>query len=502
MNILVVEDETEVRAGVLALLQEGYVSTSIYEADNGTKALNILEQNPIDIVLTDIRMPEMNGLQLLEFIRKRFPAIAVILISAYPDFSFVQKALSLGAFDYLLKPVGARQIEQVLNKAIGAIHMENRKRHNLEHNKRIVMQNALRNMVNGVPVDYLNYELQCELEQTGFLFLHVTAERTNGAPCDALFWYSVQNMFEEIFLPDLAAKPCFVSTPAGLFAVLPLPFGTNIPPISANVEKLRRETYAVLHSELHIVQGPPYDSLFDLPDAYRSYLESLQMSAVKGRTGMLVFVSVALKNLDAVGCVKLMSEALLRPEISIEQCRETVSEVTIWLSKETDALETSAKIRIKRAMPDAKTLENAGSKKEILQLFGDWVECWVENLSNQARMERHYAIRKIAAFVRDRLNGKISLKDAADHTFMNKSYLSTLFKNETGVTFSEYVLGQRMSKAAALLKDTDLPITDVAAAVGYPNFGYFGQVFRKVFGCSPSRFRKVRMHTMPGKADE
>jgi two-component system response regulator YesN len=493
MNILVVEDEHEVRKGIVSLLSSLKPTMMVFEAEYGARALTVMEQNMMDIVLTDIRMPEIDGLQLLEVIRKRFPSSIVIMLSAYPDFSYVQKALSLGASDYLLKPVGAAQIEEVITKAISTIQRENNSRFTIEHNHRIVMQNALRDLMNQVPIDYVNYELQAELDQTAFTLLHLAAQRHNGMPNDKLFWYSVQNMFEELVTPSLGGKPNFITNYLGLIVILPHKPGRSVPELETPINTLRAEADKVLKCKLRFWQSRAYDSLTQLAEAYQQFLHEYYRTSDRkseDKTDLILALTVSIKNLDYEQSVKLMSDLLLHPGHTFEQAKENAFEITLLLGKEIDSLDTSVKIQLKRTMMNMKPITEMASKFEVLEALQDCVGQLIAQLRNEVRGERHYAIRKVIGYIQDHLAGDFTLKDVADHIFLNESYLSTLFKNEVGETFSEYVLNMRMKKASALLLSTDTPIQDISQLVGYPNYGYFSQVFRKYYGISPSSYRK------------
>jgi two-component system response regulator YesN len=495
MNILVVEDEFETRKGILSQLDKLEASVLLYEADNGARALAIMEQNTIDIVLTDIRMPEIDGLQLLKIVRIRFPSTVVIMLSAHSDFTYAQTALSLGATDYLLKPIGALEIDQVIMKAISKIQKANEKQFYIERNQRIAIQNALRDMMNQVPIYYANYELQMKLEQTGFVLLHMSAQRRNEMLADKLFWYSVQNIFEEIFAPFIPEKPYFISNFLGLFVVLPLCEG-QIQALDSPISILQSEVENVLKANLHFWQSQPYNSLNQLSQSYQNFLLKYYRPMDKGletKTENILALSVSIKALDYEQSSRQLSDLLLHPEVVLEHAKEIAYEVTLLLTKEIDILDTTVKIQLKRKLLSFKAIKEMDSKNEILEAFQEWIKQLIKQLQNQVQGERHYAIQKVIGYIKDHLAADFTLKDIADQIYLNESYLSTLFKNEMGETFSEYVLKLRMKRASELLLSSAIPIQEISPLVGYPNYGYFSQVFRRFYGKSPSNFRKRGM---------
>ncbi|NNU85190.1 response regulator [Geobacillus sp. BMUD] len=128
-TILVVDDEPRAREGMKRLLEKwGAGKHRIITADNGQEALAILRQERVHVLLTDIRMPEITGLDVLEVLRKNDDSPAVIIISAYPDFDYAQKAISLGVLNYLLKPVKKSELFEAVERAIQISEQRERER--------------------------------------------------------------------------------------------------------------------------------------------------------------------------------------------------------------------------------------------------------------------------------------------------------------------------------------------------------------------------------------
>lgn len=119
MKILVVDDDTLIRKWMTLLLEQSAKTLEILQAENGADALSLVQENPdLDLIITDIKMPLMNGLELCECVKRLYPSVCIVILSSYDDFSYVKQALQLGATDYILKAeMNAEDIANALQKA-------------------------------------------------------------------------------------------------------------------------------------------------------------------------------------------------------------------------------------------------------------------------------------------------------------------------------------------------------------------------------------------------
>ena len=124
-HLMIVDDETTIRKGLTQVVNWEAIDCIIQDtASDGLEAIEKLKENPVDIIITDIRMPGLNGLQLLEKLREKGIAVKVIFISGYAEFEYAQSALRMGSFDYLLKPVEQEKLNQVLIRLLAAFRRE------------------------------------------------------------------------------------------------------------------------------------------------------------------------------------------------------------------------------------------------------------------------------------------------------------------------------------------------------------------------------------------
>ncbi|HBG67974.1 MAG TPA: response regulator receiver protein, partial [Kandleria vitulina] len=148
-KVLVADDEKIGRKGVHFLLDQMEEELSIVEAKNGKEALHYIENNPIDILLTDIKMPFIDGIELIGEALKIQPHIKIAIFSGYSDFEYAKKALSLGVMEYILKPVNPEEFKSTIKKVIHQVDMDHQRSEQSQRNEEILKEHVLYNLVNG-----------------------------------------------------------------------------------------------------------------------------------------------------------------------------------------------------------------------------------------------------------------------------------------------------------------------------------------------------------------
>ena len=154
-NILIVEDEAIERSVIKYLIKQNSFDLRIYETDNGKDALDLLHNEPIDILMTDIRMPIMDGLKLTEKAKQLYPDIPIIFFSNYSDFSYVKKALKLHAANYIMKPIDPNELKTTISNVLSYIQEQESKRIRSQKQLHIIQNHILYKLINNTSMKYL-----------------------------------------------------------------------------------------------------------------------------------------------------------------------------------------------------------------------------------------------------------------------------------------------------------------------------------------------------------
>lgn len=396
IKVMLAEDELLVRLGIKSLIEwEKHGFTFIGDAADGVKALELMDREAPDILLTDILMPRMDGLELIEKVRKRYPDTLIIVLSSHNEFDYVRRAMKLGVEDYILKTsMKPAELLQILLEASGKIA------------KRREM---------AVPADGSQSPAQCDREA---ILQRLCAELEQDAPPEAGEAGGTDRLKEDKDLP-----------PGSFFIILQ--------------PKLLREGVE------------EQSAMRMLSHLFESELGDLLVCSPVETDGEVVLLLTGpggeVPDIDALA-EKLTSAARRMLGISLDV--GSSGRIADWHGI------AKAYAQAKQLLAERRVQET--DREDINRLL-DY-------------MKAHYA-------------EDLSLKKAAEMIRISESYLSFVFKKETGIGFTDYLNTLRADKAAHYLVNTDMPAYQIALEVGYENINYFGRIFKKIKGVSPQKYR-------------
>ena len=154
-RMMIVDDEDQERFGIQYLLKKTGIEFQYIEAENGMEALEKLKENTVDILLTDVKMPFLDGLELAKIVRERFPKMQIIFFSGYDDFTYVKQALSIQAVDYILKPVNPSEFQKVITLVVERVEKDKTMH---QHTQQFHQVYALTRLLNKIPYEKLKSE--------------------------------------------------------------------------------------------------------------------------------------------------------------------------------------------------------------------------------------------------------------------------------------------------------------------------------------------------------
>ncbi|WP_127531168.1 response regulator [Paenibacillus kobensis] len=409
LKVMLVDDELLVRLGVKSLIDwEEHDFEYIGDAADGEKALELMERQAPDILLTDIVMPRMDGLALIEAVKHRYPNTLIIVLSSHNEFEYVRKAMKLGVEDYLLKT--SMKPSELLELLVEA------SRKLAEKRERKPAADAVSQGLEGSEAPASAYESR--------------RERMAEQLTIRLLGHSVQG--EEL--------------PPGRYLLM---LGIKSRRDGELEQSVTRLLEHLIESELAAV------------------LDSRPVPIREGE----------------------MAALLARPE-QAEQAPDSVAN-----SERPHELERA----VSQLVNASNRLLGITLHAETSGLLADWAaaadfyEAFREKLTEPAPREpAREDIKRLLDYMSANIAQDISLKQAADMINMSESYLSTIFKKETGLGFTDWINVKRIDQAAAYLEETSLPSYTIAEQVGYENINYFGRIFKKLKGASPQKYRAQR----------
>lgn len=475
MKILVVDDEPLIGQYIVQCIRAADPLVEIVDAvTSGTKALKKLEDAPIDLVLTDITMPKMDGIELLRIIKTRYPATDVIMLTCHDDFAYARAAIQNQASNYILK--------NEVNPALFREVFDNLRISHKEQNTKRATSHISRNK-------YLRDLIEQDVAKQSVCESDLRENHIYLEDCTFvvfLFHNCADNMqFVQGNLPDGFENQLFYDYENEDMLLL-----LNL---SAKAAEQIMEIFRTMESQLRGVTGLSmvHQHLESLPRAIREafqdrdrrfYQCSEQMQGTDTNAAQLepyIMRAIIKMEDEAVeeGCIEI--EKLLafsqRQYPSVSLLKSLMIQVLIGIRKKRGL----SVERLEEQILDSKT-------------FSEFCVC-VQNALEQLRQSnKRYSepIRKALEYIGIHYAEDISLNLVADFVYLNRDYLSRQFKKEVGVNFSEYLTGLRMKQAKHLLETTNMRISDVALSIGMSNMSYFSTVFHRSFGCTPNEARK------------
>lgn len=496
-------------------------------ATDGKEGLDLVLRTKPDIVLTDIRMPHLDGLEMVAELLNELPECKIIIMSGYRDFEYAQKALRLGASDYLIKPLTPNEIGNTMNKVLEA---SKKKRDHQSHTEKME-----RKVYESMPLfkrEQLNmlirYETTQELAEKRWLdlelnlgsgqFVVMVAEVDHWSSSDQqikiqdveMIRFAIQNIWEEtigeyaegIVFPDAYGNR--------IVSIVNYKKGLDMKQIGeasrVNIRNYSKNTVSIGMSKAV--------SLAKLPLAYNQALTALSYNFYTGGDSLFYFSDQPLKTITG-----LQSEPELEQELLLSLRAGNAKKMADVFEQIVDRLcdlenpvapdEMILKINewlilIKRELKAALPLEQmANVDQEISDMIhaqfstvhqmklrlNDLCEAVCDLIQHQQEDEAHRLINTAIEFIDQSLADNLTISDYASHVHLSASYFSSLFKKIKGMTVHQYVTNKKIQLAQHMLLE-DQQVQEIAANLGFENRRYFSEVFKKMTGKTPTEFKQ------------
>lgn len=495
-HLLIVEDEKRTRDGLCRHIDWNSIGVDpVTAVSNGMEALLAVDEVQPDILLSDIRMPHMTGIELATIIRKKFPKCKIIFLSGYADKEYLMSAIELKAVNYIEKPIDLAEIQKAISNAV--VQLESERKEELIHDGfqktlPIVHEEIVSALVSPgldwakfsqdfIPLYFKwskigSYSLSCirpgkklagdAASRTFLSCIAKVLERFPGINQDDFLYsilspqeavilyrtlpsYPLANIFEEI--QHSAADICALDTTIGIgYPCLSL---ADISDLYAAISRMTEyesfyyEKYGIFHfTESLPVKDIP-KNLFHIKELTQSGAETLFDTLAREKYTDIPYVRSELYKLYMVTIEKSWDEKIVSWDefatLSLNEYRELICY-------------------------EVNTIQLLG---------GDIYDIKIKNAT-------HYILWNYS-------NPDLSIKVIADHVNLSQNYLSTLFKKQTGLTINDFILNVRTEKACRLLTGTDLKLYEIAEKIGLLDANYLSTVFKKQYGVTPSRYRKT-----------
>lgn len=535
-SIILVDDEEEVRKSIIKQIDwESAGFRVVGDAENGEDGLEKIEQLEPNVVLTDIRMPFMDGLTLTEKIRQRYPSTKVVIFSGYDDFEYAQKAIKLNVTEYILKPVNVEELTSILKRIKLGLDEEieekrnvNSLRENYRKSLPIIREQFFNDMVHRqMSEDFIESKLrEYDIPILGakrWIIGAINVEKSADADRKTISLHDEEELIpisvKQIVAEKLSSYCRFSLfqsvAEAQMVAIVALDDNTITGLIDVFGD-ICKEVKRILEVPVTIGIGHSSTSLSQIIRSYQSAIDALGYKAAVGE-GSTIYIN----DMEPVDSGKLKFDNTDESEyISAVKFGpdEKIEAVTSRLAEKLK----SAKVHYRQKQVflfgvlntiiqviqqyDINLEEILGGELEYLSVtdmlpkhddFGEWLLKTTQKINqainNERDMTTRQVIQKAKQYIMDNYqNPDLSVEMICRHLHMSPAYFSTIFKKETGQAYIAYLTEIRLNKAVELLNKTDDKTYVIASKVGYQEQNYFSYVFKKKYGVSPTKFRGVR----------
>lgn len=532
-EIMIVDDHTHlVDSLAIGLPWEQMGITHVYKAYSGEEALEMLNYHSVDIVVTDIHMNGMTGLELIARINEKWKNTKAVIITGYDEFQYAKEAIQQQVSEYLLKPVSNEELEQTLRSIIDKITKEGNEL--LSQQKFVyrfreslpkLREMFLLDLISGR--SYPRSDLQDKIQLYGLPFsldgeAILLGMRVEEDYADmnlysiSLIEYAMLNIVEEVFSAKYNVMYCKDSHDYLIFLIQGNQAGVQGQGGAADIEDLARlaqhSIKLYLKSKVSVVLSNWGGFPQDLLSMYQSAV-SVYTDYIGYQTESFFHVKQKKEVFDIQPLAELYRSQTLMELIDVEQWAAFEQKLVRIFGELEDAgsgaREYGVEIYVTLLQAYSYYLHKKG--KRIFEVFGRDIEKmlkidagWsVEPLKEWAFASyvqikaysdsrsdniRSTLMERIRRFIQENIN-VITLQAVADHVNLHPVYISNLFKQETGENFTNFVLRLRMEKAVQLLKHRDLKISEIAHEVGYQKPQYFIKLFKTQYGMTPQEYK-------------
>lgn len=532
-RLVIVDDEPTVRHGLMTYFEwDKYGIEVVGEADDGDVGLELIESLKPDIVLTDVRMPQMDGIRLSHEVKARFPAIKIVFVSGHDDADYLKSALKVNAVDYIFKPVDRLELAAVVERVVNELKEAEQERTyivdmqvKLTQSMPLLREKFLMSLIrDGIMhpgriqdrLDFLGLDLPLEAAYWTIVVKIDDSEQvvaTRSERDQQLLSYSILNIVQEIIGKHMQGY-AFENRNGEFVGILRMDEeDTQEEMLLSAAEDIRDSLLKWLKISVTIGVGERITELTSLPHSYNQAQEAADHRWYLGKNHVISIDHLQQDNERVYRFESAQSERILSliKSADKEALHAELDEVFIPLSKnrklgfangqnvslliivltnrlmqELNMLGPEIDLKVRDLWERIFKQERLADLREIVE---EHLLQVCEMIEEKRKGKPKNVIERIRALIEQRYAENLQINDIAKEVYLSSTYMCLLFKQETGETINEFMTKVRIEKAKELLSDPRNKFYEVCFQVGYSDPSYFSKVFKKYVGFTPSAYR-------------
>lgn len=534
-KVLIIDDESIIRKGIKNIINWKQLDCEVCaDASDGIEGIELIKKYLPEVIITDIRMPGLDGLNMIKQVRGIVPNSKIIILTGYRDFDYVQEAIKCGAFDFLLKPSKIEELTAVLSRAVNEIndqkirHMEiDRFKLLFEQSIPVLREKLLYDIIYGLNTNEAEIVDKMKLFNINILnFVLVVMENdydeksTSSQYDKHLYQFGIVNSFEEIFAERYEVMSIMLnSSRVGFIIQKPDISALDIVEVSEKCGYLQEVINNGFGFTVTVAVSSAGESPMELPEKLKECLGSLEYKSYMGNNSIIQYSDLNsffryedYSTLDKyqkqlLESIKSGNEGLVRVTTQNISRYVTTNKININYMKNFyyTTLSSINNIRISVSAIEVdkkheegkdiasllKLIEKSESAEELNSLLEEVAIKIAEKVNNYNNKSIKLILRKAIDYIQDHYNEQVTLNEVAENIYVSTFYISRMFKKELGKSFVDYLNDVRIEKSKELLKDVRYKTYEVAEIVGISDPHYFSKLFKKYSGMTPSEYRET-----------
>ena len=524
-TVLLVDDEEEVLQVIMKKINwEGLGFSVIGCANNGVKALEMVEEFQPDVVMTDIKMPYMDGMELANHIKAGFPATKILIFTGFDEFEYAKEAIHLEVEEYILKPGNSVELTNIFTQLKIKLDQEISEKRNVKLLEQYYMEslpllqtNFFSTLIEGrIPQEELSkylsdYQITFEGPFFCCLVIHTSSSQMPVNMNPLLLATSVQRQAEEFLGEKWKAKS--FSYLGNTVLITELKSENAVSELTDECDRFCRYVHRIVGAVVTVGIGQVCENILEMAQSYTGAREAVSYRVIYGASRAINIKEIAPQEMSKSDSANDTERSRLFKKIRVgsekdiveaaNQCLEQISASAKSLQQYHIAImELVSALYWFAANNDIVIEELSGDMRKLcsslLDLESDALREWLVKVSlsfshtlDSARNRSTQSfVLKAKEYVRNHYADEfLSLDNICEVLGVSNSYFSTIFKKETGNSFIGYLTDYRMEQASRLLIETNEKSYIIAKNIGYADPNYFSYVFKRKFGVSPSKYR-------------
>ncbi|QUL53458.1 response regulator [Paenibacillus tritici] len=531
-QLLIVDDEIHAVEGIQSGIDwEKLGITAVFSAYTVRQAKEWFEQERIDIMLCDIEMPQATGLELTKWVKGFYPKTETIFLTCHADFKYAQQAIQLGSFDYLLKPVPFGELEKVIRTAIDKINKDQEAMKYSQYGQLWFQHQPL--LIERFWQDILNQTIPSSreavqraaiereipyVEEMLFLPVLIGIQRWHkllNLRDEKILEYGLRNSAEELLLEAGQSGRIITLSNRRLLIVLSVQNQHDLETMKSRCEKYIKACSEFFYCDLSCYIGEEVrghellgmvNKLYKLEQnnvVHNNKVFSISLQTTPASTYKSINMTIwsvmltegAFKEV-LIESSRFLKDIMEKEKIDASFLRQFYQDFQqmVYYVLQTKGIQAHQLF----GDPDSQDM-SATATRSVVNLL-DWMSYTIQRAKEyvQSIEQSQSVIEKVIHFIKLHITEDLSREEIANHVFLNPDYLTRVFKKETGMAISDYLLNERLKIAKELLEKTEMPISAIATHIGYANFSHFSRTFKKHTNMNPNEYRQI-LHRESGE---